>query len=290
MNVIWAFDPFSRSIDLEKKGIILLKSILDQNDKLEAVYVATNAEAQLATAFNVPKEIRYSEYPKNLMKKALNKIGLKKIPIEVLPSISVSLNASVKILANYAKINQTDFILLASNAKKTLPRIVLGSFAESLIHNSVTDILIYHQKTKISGNPPAHILYAHDFTPKGSTGLIKAMEYAKKWNAVLSVVHIIKPEFSMRWDDFESENFRMNLLKEAHKMERSIQAEDIKCKIHLIPTMESPSDTILSVAKKIKANIIVVTAKSGNLASLLGGSVTRKVLRESTALTLVLKV
>lgn len=290
MKIIWAFDPFSRNLELEKKGIILLKSLLDQNDKVEAVYVATNSEAQLATAFNVPKEIRYTEYPKNLIKKALNKLGQKKISIEVLPSISVSLNASVKLLANYARLNETDFILLASNAKKTLPRIVLGSFAESLIHLSSTDILIYHQKTRFSENIPGHILYAHDFTPKGATGLVKAMAYAKKWNAVLSVVHIIKPEFSMRWDDFESDNFRTNLLKEAHKMERSIQAEDIDCKIHLIPTMESPSDTILSVAKKTKANIIVLTAKSGNLASLLGGSVTRKVLRETTALTLVLKV
>lgn len=293
MNILWAFDPFLANLNLQKKAKIILKSIVNEDDAVVAVYVASNQEVNLSTAYNIPKEIRYTEYPKKLLKRELIKLGVKKIKMEVIPSIKLSLSSSVKLLAQFAKKTNVDFILIASNGKKLFPRLVFGSFSETLVHLSNSDVMIYHQKTKINFARPKTLLYAHDFSLKGTAGLNRAMIYAKKWEATLIVVHVLSPEHSLlrkKTEGAESEAYRLQLLRQAQKLERFIRSENIDCSIHLVPTLLTPADTVLSVAKKLKANIIMMTAKSSNLVSFLGGDVTRKILRESTLLTLVIKV
>lgn len=285
VKILWAFDPFLENPKMHTKALVVLKSLFYKEDSLSVAYVASNSEVNLATAFNIPSEDRYSAYPKKIIKKELKNLGINNCVIDVLSNESLSMTSSVKKMAQFAIDSKADVILLASNGKKILPRIVLGSFAETLIHLSQTDILIYHQKTILGViGPPKKILYAHDFSRKGAAGLARAVIYAKKWNAILSIVHVVRPELST--DEF----YRQQLLAVTHKLERSLVAQDIVCEIHLEPVIKSKDKVILSVAKKIKANIIIVAAKSGNLAPFLGGGVTRLVLRESNLMTLVIKV
>lgn len=290
MKILWTFDPFDRNKKLHKVGTNILSILSNKNDQIKVAYVASNAEVNLATAFDVPKEKRYTDYPKKLIKKELSHLGLKKAEIEVLPTIHLSLSSSVKQLTQLAKKNKTDLILIATNARTLLPRLIFGSFAETLIHLSLSDVLVYHQKTKF-GTKPKNILYAHDFTMKGSLGLLRVTEYAKKWNSSLTVVHIVNPEFDVGdKQDKSSESYRQDVLNQAQKIEKSLQAQKINISIYLESSFETPSTIILNIAKKTKADMIALTAKSGNLTALLGGSITRQVLRESALLTLVLKV
>lgn len=291
MNILWAINPFDKNKKLHRTGSNLLKLLSSNIDQVKAVYVASNAEVNLATAFDVPKEKRYTDYPKKMIKAELIQFGLKKAEVEVIPSVTVSQSASVKLLVDFAKKNKTDLIVMATNAKTLLPRVIFGSFAESLIHLSQSDVLAFHQKTKIGTKTPKHILYAHDFSTKGTLGLLRVTEYAKKWNSSLSIVHIVSPEFMTGESGLKAhESYRQDVLRQAHKIEQSLIAQKIKTSIYLEPSMDEASKVILNVAKKSKAEVVVVTAKSGNLAALLGGSVTRSVLRESNLLTLVLKV
>ena len=53
--------------------------------------------------------------------------------------------------------------------------------------------------------------------------------------------------------------------------------------------MRSVTEMALKLAKKTKSDLIVVAAKSGAMTALMGGSITRQVVRESAKPVLVLK-
>lgn len=285
MKILWPFDPFDKNKKLHNFGKKLLSNLFDKKDFIEAVYVASNMEVQLATAYNVPAKERYSDYPKKIIKDQLKKLSMGKINVEILWEKSLSLTAVVNNIVGYSKINNIDLIVMATNAKHFLPRVIFGSFAETLMHLSFCDVLIYHQKTKLKLKVPGNIVYAHDFSMKGARGLEKVLVYVKKWNSVLTIVHIPIPEAGMDVKAFEE-----NVYKNENKLEKYLARQNIKFNIHCEYSVEPISDVIGEIAKKTNGDIIAVTAQADKLTALLGGSVTRQILRESLLPTLVIKV
>jgi len=285
MKIVWTFDPFDKSHDLRLIGKQLLISLFNRNDSLKAVYIASNAEVELATAFSIQPEERYSDFPKKLIKKQLKKLSIKNIQVEVLFEKSLSLTASVQKLVNYSKINKIDLIVTATNSKLKLPQVIFGGFAESLVHISKCDLLTYHQKSKICNEAPVNIVYAHDFSLKGERGLIRLIEYAIKWGSVLTIVHVAIPDATI---DFQL--FKNKIKKYGEKLEISLAEQKIKYNLNIIYKISPIAETLFSISNKTNADIIAVTAQSNKLTALLGGSVTRQVLRGSQLPTLVIKV
>lgn len=285
MKILWAFDPFQTSKEQQLIAARVLKAISNAKDELTAIYVASNAEAELATAFSVPLSKRYSTYPQKLMKTALKRLELKKIKAEVLAESKLSLTAVVKQITDYTKKEDTDLLLISTNNKKLLPRLIFGSFAESIVHLSNCDLFIYHQKTKIKTTAPKTILYANDMSAKGALGLDRAIVYAKKWNAQLVVVHIPIAEAGMTVSEFKE-----STQKKIVKLEKYLEKQKVAYQIYLEYDVQPTAETIISMADKVAADVIAVSAQAKKLEAFLGGSITRQVLRESTLPTLVLKV
>ena len=285
MKILWTFDPFEANKGLHQFGKKLITTLFDKKDSIFAAYVASNSEAELATAFNIPKSKRYSTYPKGLISDELKKMKLKNIKIEVLNEASLSLSNVVKKIVDYTKDKKIDLIIIATNSRKVLPRMVFGSFAETIVHMSICDLLIYHQKTKFNSTVPKNILYAHDFSAKGSAGLEKIIGYVKKWDADLTILHVPIPTFGM-----ELHEFKEDVQKRVGKLEKTLAKQKIRFTIKLEYGIAPTSEMILNSAKKNKSEIVAVCAQSKQVAALLGGSVTRQVLRESLVPTLVLKV
>lgn len=285
MKILWAFDPFQTNSEQQIMARKLLGAISSSKDELAAIYVASNAEAELATAFSIPASKRYSSYPKKLMSAAIKRLNIRRMKVEVLSEKSISLTAAVKQITDYTKKKKTDLILIATNNKKILPRLVFGSFAESIIHLSNCDLLIFHQKTKVKENTPKRILYAHDFTAKGAIGLERAITYAKKWEAQLAIVHIPVPEAGM-----SASEFKESTQKKVMRLEKTLEKHKVNYQVYLEDEVRPSSETILSMAKNVAADVIAVAAQAKKLEALLGGSVTRQILRESELPTLVLKV
>jgi nucleotide-binding universal stress UspA family protein len=132
---------------------------------------------------------------------------------------------------------------------------------------------------------PQKIVYAHDFTPKGYLGLEKTIEYVKKWDSELIIVHVPVPEPLMTLKEFEEIT-----LQKSHKLEKRCAKENIKYSFLIGESSVSFSEAILRIAGDTKADIVAITAKSNRLEAILGGSVTRHILHESFFPTLVIKV
>lgn len=285
MKIIWAFDPFQTQREQQLMAARLLKGIRQKKDQLSAVYVASNTEAELATAYHIPVSKRYSTYPKKKMTEALKRLNLKPVKAEVLFEKSLSLTAQVKTFTDYASQKKADLIVIATNNKKFVPRLVFGSFAESIVHLSRSDLFIFHQQTSIKKDKPQKILYANDLSTKGMLGLERAISYAKTWQAELVVVHIPIPEAGMSVDDFKA-----STQKKILKLERYMEKQKVHYQVYLEFDVKPKAETVLSLAQKVGADLIAVAAQAKKLEALLGGSITRQILRSSSLPTLVLKV
>lgn len=283
MKIFWTFDPFQKNDDLNKFGRKIIHSLFDKNDNLNAVYVASNAEVELSTAFNIPEEKRYSLYPKELILKKLKKLKMDQLNVDVLPSRKISLSSNIEALVKHSQEKKADMIVIATNSKALLPRLVLGSFCESLIHSSTCDLLIYHQKTNFKS--PKNILYAHDFSKKGDIGLERVITYAKKWNAQITIVHA-----PMYEADTTYEIFKKNTQKHAAEIEKMVIGNKIVCKTIINYDIKPIHKIVLAAATKSKADIVVMSAQVGKFTAFLGGSVSRQVLREAKIPSLILKV
>ncbi len=285
MKIMWAFDPFQTNKEQQQFAARILRSLANSKDELTAIYVASNAEAELATAFSVPASKRYSTYPKKIMTAALKKLNLKKIKSEVLSEKSLSMTSITRQITDYTKKKKIDLLLIATNNKKFLPRLIFGSFAESIVHLSNCDLFIFHQRTKFNDKAPARILYADDLTPKGTLGLERAIGYARKWNAELSIVHIPMPEAGMTLPEFKE-----TTQKKIAKLEQYMAKQKVHYQIYLEYDVKPMSETLLEMADKTGADLIAVAAQTKKLEAFLGGSITRQILRASELPTLVLKV
>lgn len=285
VKILWTFNPFDKNRELYSFGKNILTHLFDKKDLIEVIYVASNAEAELATSFNIPIEKRYSDYPKKIIKEELKKLSLESCKIKILFEKSLSLTASVKKVVGYTKKNKVDLIVIATNAKKNLPKAIFGSFAETMIHLSICDILIYHQGTRFDLKKPENIVYAHDFTLKGDLGLKRLIKYIKKWDSFLTIVHVPIPSVGTELHDFKD-----SMKRKAQKIQSLMVREKIKCKICLEYEVRPISEILLEIGDENKGGMIVLTAQSSKLTAFLGGSITRQVLRESTLPTMVLKV
>lgn len=284
MKVIWAYNPFIENKETNIIGSEILKKYFKE-DSIEVDYISSNAEAELAYAFDVPPKYRYTMYPKKLINKQMESFSFKKLKVEILPSMTLSLTDAVLTLVKHAKNVKADLILISTNGKKSSLFQLLGSFTESLIHSSTTDLLIYHHKTKFLSNDPKNILYAFDQTPKGLAGLTKAISYAENWDATLHIVHVPTPA-----GEESDEEYEQNVDTRTKKTEKLIKTYKIDYKFINLFDDAPIEKVILDYAKKQKIDIISLAAKSNKLQVLLGGSVTRKVLRDATKPVLILKI
>lgn len=281
MKIFFTFDPFEKNKWNRDQLKKLLAVFSSKEDKLVAAYVASRAEVELTTAYDVPVKDRYSKYPEGLIKNELKGLGISSAKIKVLKEDSLSQTEAVKQLATAAKKEKADLIVISTNAKSLLPRIVFGSFAETLVHQAKNDLMIYHQKTKIMSGANKTILYAHDLSLKGEKGLVRACEYAQKWDAKLLVVHVGLPD---EQEGASERKFKIKL----RRAEKQISLWDIDYDFVAEYSWDDTPSIIMDIANNNKAALIALAA--GDNETLLGGSVVRKVLRESNIPTLVLKV
>jgi nucleotide-binding universal stress UspA family protein len=291
MKIFWTFDPFEDNKALRKKGASLLKSIRQAGDSVHAVYVASDEElvSTKGSAKNAGK--RFSDVAADQVRAQLVGLGLKDVGVSIASEPRFSLTAAVRKLVDHVTSQKADLLISSTHGRTGMKRFLLGSFAETLIHFSKTDLVLFNEKTLLPLRAPRRLLYAHDFSRKGDDGFKRALRYASHWGAELHVVHAPQPSFAVRFDgqDPAVENYRKKVRAKVQKVEAALQDAGVEGAVSLMTQTKPVSDLIYAVAKKVDADMILTSAQSGRLAALLGGSVTRQMIRESRVPTLVMK-
>ena len=291
MKYVWAFSPFDKNRKLDTKAAALIRSIKGVKEIVEPVFVASPSCSQLSTAFDIPEKDRFSRYPEKLVQSAMKKLKIKVSRCTVLFEEGFSLTSSVKLLASYLDRSNTTIAIVASSAKTGLSRLVLGSFAESLVHFSPVDLLIFNESSTIHKRPPQSLLFAHDLSRSADKGLERAIDYAKAWGCHLHVIHIPDPAYGLKVSSQEAEadRYRKRILLKLSRIEEKLKKAEIFGSAEIEPRWSPVAERILKRASAVSADFVLVVAKSGKLASLMGGSVTRQILRASPVPVLVVK-
>lgn len=291
MKAIWALEPFNQ----DQKGIRTLSRWIRQlapKGKTEAVFVASPASSQLNTAYEVPREKRYTEYPRKLLVQTLEKaLGKSASPtVKILTEGNPSLTAQADRLVSYAEKEKASFIAVMSRSSSGLKRLFLGSFAETLIHRSTLPVLLMNPAV---GKPPPlkRIYFADDFGPRSDSSWRKVLDLAKGSEAEIVLFHMENPAYRFAYDEGDPEYEREKGRLERRLVRRAREARDrgLLFKHRVDSSFSDGASTILSAAQKDKADLLVMVARTGRWEAMMGGSITRKVARAARLPVLILK-
>jgi nucleotide-binding universal stress UspA family protein len=292
MKALWAFEPFHQDQNRIKGMHKILSLLTGSPSKVEVGFIVTGNESSLNLAFDIPEEDRFTFYPRKLIKQELkqSQIKIDDKNIHVINYKTLSNTKAVDRLLRLAKDREADVIGLFTHAKKGFLRFAIGSFAETAIHRSKSSLLIFNPQTKVSPNLK-NILFASDFSPASKQFLKKVILYSKKLNSHLTILH--HAEVIYRWSLDESnpeiQAYRRKVNRMKTWIEQECQSAGVSSEVIIVADFTSTPDHIFKVVKNKKIDLIVICAKAGPLAALMGGSITRQVVRESTKPVLVLK-
>lgn len=292
MKALWAFEPFHQDEKRLKGMHNTLSLLVGSSSKVEVGFVATHNESALNLAFKIPDEERYSVYPRKLIKQELKKarVKLEDKNIHVVDYETMSNTKSVDRLLKLASDRGADLIGLFTHARKGYLRLAMGSFAETAIHRSKLSLLIFNPKTKVTPKIK-NILYASDFSPASEKHLKTVMAYCKELKCDLTVFH--QAEVIYKWSLDESNPKIHAYRRKVDRMKSWIEQEchrvGISGDVIVAADFKATSDLIFATMKKKKIDLVVVSAKVGPMAALMGGSITRQIVRGSEVPVLILK-
>lgn len=292
MKTLWALEPFHQ----DNKRIVgmhtMLTQIIGKKSEVQVGFVVTRKENELALAFDIPMKDRFTSYPrkliKNILAKAKIKIKDKDIFVEDFETFSTT--KAVDHMLALAKKNGSELLALYTHSRRGFARFTLGSFAETAIHNSKINLLLAGPNTNFP-TKIKNIFYSSDFSPEGKNHLKQVIELASSTGAKLTVFHA--PKLTYKWvkneTDLDTQNYRNQVNKISKDIENDCKKAGVECNVILGTEIKPISELALKVAKKSKADLMVVSAKTGKVGALMGGSITRQLVRGSEKPVLVLK-
>jgi nucleotide-binding universal stress UspA family protein len=292
MKTLWAIEPFNQDIKRVEHIHNLIRQFLDSSNELEVGYIATGAENELALAFDVPIGERFTVYPLKLIQTILQKAGVRIANGNVFVEYSDTLSTTKAVdqLLAHAEKSNSDLIVVASHTRHGMKRFILGSFAETIIHRSDRNILVVNPNTCFSAKI-RNVFYSSDFGDDEIQYIIRAIELSVKLKAELTVFHVPPMRYNTGIDEIGSgtEAYRDHVKQMREEIQNECVKRNVDFKV-VIPTVTNPvSELAIRFAKTSRADLIVVSAKSGPMTALMGGSITRKIVRASHRPVLILK-
>ena len=301
---VWAVDAFEEKSKKHGEFNQFLKAWVHQMGvSLEPVYVL-NSEG-----LNFPSETfspMIKQFQPAAEKSLLQYLKGFKIPkllkAKVLVQDQPSITSSVGSLLKYSERARAGLILVNTHARHGLPRLILGSFTESLLLNSRCPVLV--MGPHIHAYPLGKILFPTDFSSGSFKVYQKVLEVARQMDSKVILFHretqpmqpvvqsgvfllgggwVPFPEYMSR-----AEEEKRRLAERWEKM-----GQDAKVKVESYfesSTTEGVAESILHYAKRNRIAMIAMAAQSGVLASAFLGSITRKVVRAAEAGVLVMHV
>jgi nucleotide-binding universal stress UspA family protein len=305
MKILWAIDAFEDSFDLEGKTIQTLRGLGNQlTVQIDPVYVLSPDQLGVTLEFSEHWANKYEPNAKLALDSKLKGLSLKGLRSAIiLRQDRSSLRATVEKLTTFAEREKYDLLVVASHGKKGLERVALGSFAEQLLMQSKVPVLVVgHHSTTFPDQGSARVLIPSDLSHSGSPFFTQALRFAKSLKAQTTLMSVITHPIeaviqsgvfllSGGWVQvpvyLEAE--RTRLKEAAAGVCRLAQALEVECEWKQIDGRTSVAETIADQAASTGANLIVMQAESGPVASVILGSVTRQLVRIAPCPVLVFR-
>jgi nucleotide-binding universal stress UspA family protein len=229
-----------------------------------------------------------------------------KVIVEKRPSLTLSVRA----LLAYAKRQRADTIVVGTHARSGIARLLLGSFAETLLLHSTIPVLVVgpHVETSLSTRKRSRILFSTDFGPSAYPTFKKVVALARAQQSVTnpsakitlfhclphptepivrSGVYLLGGGYVSFPDYMTDEEQRKRKLAEEYV--KAAKKMGVTVEIGLNPGHDGTAHAIVQEALAENANLIAMAAESGRVSAALIGSVTRQVVRTANCPVWVLR-
>lgn len=243
-------------------------------------------------AYDVPKEERFTIYPKEVLKKKLLRSGIpsKNVKINVVDYPTFSKTKDAGRLLRLAKDNNCDVCVIFSQGQGEIKKLFLGSFAESAVHLSDRKLLIINPHTKLPKKIRT-VLFCYDEPSRDSAFTLKSMiKFCHERQAKLVIFHAAQFCYDAPEAGDEIKAYNKPVKNWQSAIEKQCKKSKVKCEFQISSEFEMVSDLALRAAKRVQADLISVLAKSDRATALMGGSVTRQILRSSDLPVLVIRL
>lgn len=300
MRIIWAVDPNERGdSELHQRARKVLRRLLSisSDSVIEPVYVL---RVSTAVAADVGKKWRDELIApaEESLRAFVAEAGLPGLgPPKVLVSGASSYRSAATLLADHASRVGADVIVAQTHGRTGLGRMVLGSFAETLMLTARTPVLLVNPRSMIQptfGN----ILFPTDFGISAASQLREVMDLATAYGAKVTLFHALETEEKavmlssvmgpapiLPSREVRAERARKHARHWIEIANHHGVAMDFILRSHA----RSPGDAILSTARKTEAGLIAMQTNSGAFSAALLGSTARQVVRKSPCPVWILK-
>lgn len=299
MKALWLVDVLDKDLSSPRAIANTLQGLgFGPTDSIWCTYLSQEFEGgpnfggNLAAATSVAQARHLRKLPASLLKKHV--ANLETQGLSVRPSLISANGASLKsgadrVLAD-AKAKKVDLIALQTHGRKGFVRLVLGSFAETLIHRSSISLLILNPNTKTKKNVK-RILYATELERAAEKSVVKIAEIAKRAGADLRLVHVPFPSFSVKFrgQDPQVETYRKNVPKQMERLTKLASEVGVVTDFVIANPNQPIVDIIDAEALNYRADLTAVKSKVGPMGTLFLGSVARSLVRRSTRPVLILR-
>ncbi len=281
MKILWSLEPFHQDkARLQGMHRYLLQVAKDSKNIL-AAFIVTRTEPELVLAYDIPEKERFSKYPLSFIKKLFLKSAIifdeKNIIVKDDPNLSVS--GSVDSLLKIADEKKVDLLALYTHSRKGFFNFLIGSFAETLIHKSKKNILLMSPKSKIK-KKINKIVYGTDLGLLSKKHLKTVIDISQNLECELIIVHHFSSVIMKKGHNVD------NLKK---RFEQDCKKANLKYKFIVNDSFSSTAKVLQKIADQEGAEVIAVSSKVGPMASLMGGSVTRQLVKENDDAILIIK-
>ena len=288
-NIVWAIDAFSEDTTQMKTGALLKAFNSGVSSPIEPVSVLSPYHFRLPIPafkerqgeFQNQAETRIHKWAKKLKLHGLSK------PSFVMCD-EYSQRKSVTTLLDYAKEKNAGLIALNTHARKGLNRMMLGSFAETLMLQSSIPLLIVNPKTKVPTKIKT-IFFPTDLSAASHQGFRAILPIAKRLKAQIIFYHkveyVIPETYSMVYQTaayakYLDEDVKVRR-KQAETWAKQATVAGVKATLVFDQSPNFVTQAILKSASKHKADLITIVSTSGTASTTLLGSITRQVVREA---------
>lgn len=292
-HILWAVDVFEESVthrrplSFVKNMSSKLHNTVELAHILNFAYVPPRSEVpSWGEALRVMAETKLEELA---AASELANIKTTILPVED----GGSTRKNVEILIQHAKKTKADAIVVSTHARTGLSRMVLGSFAETLLLQSPIPVLTVNPGVQGDGTISTMLLPTY-FTQECHSEFQTVLALAGDLGANLTLYYKeplpLTGSFAVPAGMYDQTTEEIGARRQiAAKWEHEAQKHGVKGTVVLDEVPGNVSSAITEYAKDKHIDLITMFTRSDRLATVLIGSATRQVVRESSCPVLAIR-
>jgi nucleotide-binding universal stress UspA family protein len=295
--ILWAVDPFEKETRPDQSVVQqLMNWAKTSNLDIQPVYILSLPLGESQDFLDGSGPSTFYTSAEKASEAYLRELGVEEKttrPVKVILSDSPSRKECVTALLDYADQVRPPCIVVSSHGRSGVQRLFLGSFAENLVLRSkYPAFFLTHWKAAAPAHPAPRAVFATDFSEYSHQAFLSFLAEAKRFQFDLTLLHsvtlppgalisgygaqfVIADDFFTNQVDWAKE--------EGEKWVRLSESQGVHARLVVKDegVVSSVAETILSIADRVHAELIVMASISGPLTTTVMGSVAHDVFRSN---------